>query len=132
MFRNAAIAAALLGAAAMLPQAAQAQGAGACQGRVFVDAVLQNGTGGNNYEYFFHIRNATGQAVTADVLLQNFPPDVTLFSATLPGIRMEPYATVSMVRFGRGTNGNISNATVRAAYDGAATSGPTIRARNCR
>jgi hypothetical protein len=132
MFRNAAIAATLLGAAAVLPAPAQAQGGAACQGRVFIDAVLQNGTGGNNYEYFFHIRNGTGSVVTADVQLQNFPSDVTLFSASLPGIRIEPHATISMVRFGRGTNGNISNATVRVAYDGAAASGPTIRAQNCR
>lgn len=131
MFRTTAFAAALLGAAAMLPAGASAQGT-ACQGRVFVDAVYQNGVGGNRFEYFFHLRNQTGQRVRADVSFHNFPHDVTLFSPSLPNIEMGPWATVAATRFGNGTNGNIGNQTVRVVYDAAAGTGPTVRVTNCR
>lgn len=125
-------AAALLGAATMMPAGAEAQGSNLCQGRVFVDAVYQNGLGGNRYEYFFHLRNQTGQRVRADVSFHNFPHDVTLFSPTLPNIEMGPWATVAATRFGNGTNGNIGNQTVRVVYDAAASHGATVRVTNCR
>ncbi|MBY0336698.1 MAG: hypothetical protein K2X11_08795 [Acetobacteraceae bacterium] len=126
-------AAALLAAAATAGGAAPAAAQGTqCQGRVFIDAVLQNGMGGNEFQYFFHIRNGTGSPMTADVQLQNFPGDVQLFSPTLVNIQMQPWATVAMVRFGRGTNGNITNQTVAVAYDAGGGGGPTVRVVNCR
>jgi carbohydrate-binding DOMON domain-containing protein len=131
MTRITALAAAGLLALA-LPGAASAQGT-TCQGRVFIDSVYQTGVGGDRFEYFFILRNQTNQRITADVALQNFPSNVTLFSPNLPNIAMGPNATVSPnTRFGNGTNSNISMQTVARAYDNGAATGPTIRVTNCR
>jgi hypothetical protein len=134
MIRIATIAAAAALAAGLSapgPAAANAP-SNACQGRVFVDTVYQNGMGGNQFEYYFHLRNGTGQRLQADVAFSGFPHDVRLDAAERTGLRMDAYATLSRLKFGSGTNGNIGMQTVRVAYDGAASHGPTIRVRNCR
>ncbi len=119
-------------AALLLPAAAMAQTPNQCQGRVFIDTVYQTGTGGNNFEYFVHIRNATRQAMTVDITLSGFPANVTLFSPSLPGIPLGPHATRSNLKFGRGTNGQISLGTVARVYDAPAGAGATVRLTNCR
>jgi len=113
---------------------AQAQGTGAntCQGRAVIDTVYQTGTGGNNFEYFIHIRNATRTALTVDVAFSGFPGTVTLFSPSLPGIPIGANATRSSLKFGRGTWPQVSTGTVARGYDAAAGAGPTVRLTNCR
>lgn len=128
--RNAILAVTLLVGAAAAP--AQAQNANACQNRVFIDTIYQSGTGGNNFEYFLHLRNATRARLTVDVTFTGFPGNVTLFSPSLPGIPIGPNATISSLRFGRGSNGMISTGTVARTYDAAAGAGPTVRLTNCR
>lgn len=122
--------------AAMLATAplhqAGAQGVNTCAGRAVIDVVYQTAVGGNNYEYFFNVRNATRGSLTVDITITGFPAGVTLFSPSLPGIPLGSYATRSAIRFGRGTASNISNGTVARVYDGAAGSGPTLRLTNCR
>ena len=113
-----------------LPGAAAAQAA-ICQGRVFVDSVYQTGLGGARFEYFFLLRNQTNSRITVNVRLQDFPSNVTLFSPTLPDIPLGPYAILNL-RFGQGTNPNISAGTVRVVHDAMAAGGPTIRMTNCR
>lgn len=103
----------------------------ACNGRVVIQAVYQTAAGGGRYEYRFAIRNATNQRVTADVGFSEFPPGVTLYSPVLSNIPVDP-RVASEIRFGRGTNSQVSNATVRIVYDGAASSGATVRVTNCR
>ena len=118
-----------------LPQLAQAQAPTTCQGRVVVDTIYQTGTGGNNFEYFIHLRNATRGSLTVDVTFSGFAgvsPAVTLFSASLPGIPIGANATISSLRFGRGNNGQINTGTVARVYDVAPGSGPTVRLTNCR
>lgn len=96
--RNAILVASVLVGAAAAP--AQAQNANACQGRVVIDTIYQTSTGGNNFEYFLHLRNATRTAVTVDVTFPSFPGNVTLFSPSLPGIPIGPYVTRSSLKFG--------------------------------
>ena len=129
MLRNSIIAAV---ATLAIAGTAQAQNATTCQGRVVVDTVYQTGRGGNNFEYFIHLRNATRTRITADVTFSGFPATVTLFSPSLPGIPIGPNATVSSLRFGSGTNGQINQGTVARAYDVPAGAGPTVRLTNCR
>lgn len=111
---------------------ASAQTANTCQGRAVIDTIYQKGIGGSNYEYFFNVRNATRSALTVDISITGFPAGVTLFSPSLPGLPMGSYATRSALKFGRGTNSNISVGTVARAYDAAAGAGPAIRLTNCR
>ena len=118
-----------------LPQGGQAQSPTTCQGRVVIDTIYQTGTGGNNFEYFIHLRNATRTPLTVDVTFSGFAgisPGVTLFSASLPGIPIGANATISQLRFGRGNNNQISTGTVARVYDVAPGSGPTVRLTNCR
>jgi hypothetical protein len=128
----AAAALAALASGIAAPQTAQAQAAATCQGRVVIDTIYQTGLGGNNYEYFIHLRNATRTALTVDVTFTGFPGTVTLFSPSLPGIPIGANATRSSLKFGRGTNGQISTGTVARVYDAAAGAGPTVRLTNCR
>ncbi len=114
------------------PQGAQAQPVTTCNNRVVIDTIYQTGTGGNSFEYFIHLRNATRGALTVDVTFTGFPGNVTLFSPSLPGIPIGANATISSLRFGRGTNGQINTGTVARVYDGAAGAGPTVRLTNCR
>ena len=103
-----------------------------CQERVLIDTIYQTGTGGNNFEYFIDLRNATNARITADVTFSGFHGTVTLFSPSLPGIPMGPNETKSSLRFGRGTNGQISTGTVARVYDTPAGAGPAVRLTNCR
>ena len=129
----AAIAIIALAGVAALPQAARAQvPANTCQNRMVVDTVYQAGTGGNNFEYFFQLRNATPDALRVDVTFSGFGPDVTLFSPSLPGVPVGANATLSNQRFGRGTDGQINTGTVARVYDATAGKGATIRLTNCR
>lgn len=128
--RNAILAATVLVGAAAGP--AQAQSPNTCNNRVVIDTIYQTGTGGNNFEYFLHLRNATRGRVTVDVTFTGFPGNVTLFSPSLPGIPIGANATISSLRFGRGTNGQIGTVTVARVYDAAAGAGPTVRLTNCR
>jgi hypothetical protein len=129
--RNAILAAAVLVGAAAAP--AQAQSTNACLGRVAVDTIYQTGTGGNNYEYFLHLRNVTRSRITVDVTFTGFEArNVTLFSPSLPGIPVGGNATIPNLKFGRGTNGQINTGTVARVYDAAPGSGPTVRLTNCR
>lgn len=111
---------------------AQAQATNTCQGRAVIDTVYQTGVGGNNFEYFIHIRNATNRAITVDVTFTGFPNTVTLFSPSLPGIPIGANTTRSSLKFGRGTWGQVSTGTVARAYDANASTGPTVRLTNCR
>lgn len=129
--RTALLAAAMLVWAAAAP--AQAQNASTCQGRVVIDTIYQIGTGGNNYEYYLYLRNATRMVITVDVTFTGFQGrDVTLFSPSWPAIPIGANATASNLRFGRGTNGQINTGTVARVYDAAPGSGPTVRLTNCR
>lgn len=114
------------------PQGAQAQPVTTCNNRVVIDTIYQTGIGGSNYEYFIHLRNATPAALTVDVSFTGFPGNVTVFSPALPGIPIGANATRSSLRFGRGTNGQISTGTVARVYDAPAGAGPTVRLTNCR
>jgi hypothetical protein len=129
--RNAILAAMVLVWAAAAP--AHAQNANACHNRVVIDTIYQTGTGGNNFEYFLHLRNATRTAINVDVTFTGFQArNVTLFRPSWPGIPIGANATISSLRFGRGTNGQINTGTVARVYDAAAGSGPTVRLTNCR
>jgi hypothetical protein len=128
--RTAVLAVTFLAAAAAAP--AQAQNANTCNNRVVIDTIYQSGTGRNNYEYYVHLRNATRTALTLDVTFSGFPGTVTLFSPQLPGIPIGAHATRSSLKFGRGTNGQISTGTVARVYDAAPGGGPTVRLTNCR
>jgi hypothetical protein len=130
MIRNTIIAAAAL--AAFAGQASAQAPVTTCNQRVVIDTIYQTGTGGNNFEYFIHLRNATRSALTVDVTFTGFPGTVTLFSPSLPGIPLAAHATRSSMRFGRGTNGQINTGTVARVYDAAAGAGPTVRLTNCR
>jgi hypothetical protein len=132
MLKKGTIAAAAVTLAALgLSNQAQAQ-ANTCQGRVVIDTIYQTGTGGNNYEYFIHVRNATRGALTADVNFSGFPGTVTLFSLSLPGIPIGANATVSSLKFGRGTSSQVNTGTVARVYDAVPGAGPTVRVTNCR
>ena len=133
MLKKSIIAAAVLAAIGMTGQAQAQASPTTCQGRVVVDTIYQTGIGGNNFEYFIHLRNATRARITADVTFSGFPAGaVTLFSPSLPGIPIDANATRSSLKFGRGTNGQISTGTVARVYDAAAGAGPTVRLTNCR
>lgn len=132
MIRETIAAAALFALAAAAPGSAQAQPASTCQGRAVIDTIYQTGLGGNNYEYFFNVRNATRGSLTVDIAITGFPAGVTIFSPSLPGIPLGGYATRSAIKFGRGTVGTINVGTVARVYDAPAGAGPTIRLTNCR
>ncbi|MBY0336696.1 MAG: hypothetical protein K2X11_08785 [Acetobacteraceae bacterium] len=132
MTRFATLAAAAALAAGFATPGTASASANACNGRVFVDTVYQNGMGGNQFDYYFHLRNGTGQRLQADVTFSGFPHNARLDAAERRALRMDPYATLSRLKFGSGTNGNIGSQTVRVVYDGQASHGPTIRVRNCR
>lgn len=126
---------AMAGLGAFAPIARAQAPANLCQGRVVIDTIYQNGMGGNQFEYFIHLRNATPRALTVDVTFSGFAgmsPGVTLFSASLPGIPITANATISRLRFGNGQNSNIGVGTVARVYDVAAGSGPSVRLTNCR
>ncbi|MBU8541093.1 hypothetical protein [Falsiroseomonas tokyonensis] len=126
------LAIALAAAFALLPATApQAQGA-ACRGRVHVDSVYQNGTGGNRYDYMVQIRNSTGGPLTLQLAFAGFGTNVTLFSPQLAGISLQPNASQT-IRFGNGTNGNINLGSVAVVYDTAAAAGrATVAVTNCQ
>lgn len=131
MFKKTIIAAAALAAIGVAGQAS-AQANNTCDRRVVIDTIYQTGTGGNNFEYFIHLRNATNARITADVTFSGFPGTVTLFSPSLPGIPIGANATRSSLKFGRGTWGQVNTGTVARVYDAPAGAGPTVRLTNCR
>jgi len=108
-------AASVLGVAAATMSATPAQAATACQGRLFIDSVYQVGLGGTDYEYMIIIRNQTSQTAPWRLNFANFPKNVTLFSPQLIGSL--PAFGNTTIRFGKGTNGNISMSTVTIGYD---------------
>jgi len=126
------VAAILFSLGAGLFQQVQAQASNTCNGRIVIDTIYQTGTGGNNFEYFIHLRNATRQALVVDVHFSGFPLGVTLFSTSLPGIPLGPNATISSLRFGRGTNSQINTGSVARIYDASPGAGATVRLTNCR
>lgn len=117
-----------IAAAVAMPLSAQAA---ACKGRAFIDSIYQNGTGGSNYVYFAQVRNQTNKTIRMDLVFASMPKTVTLFSPSLPGITLEPYASQT-IRFGNGTNGNINTGTVTVAYDNAPAGRPSATLRNCQ
>lgn len=122
-------------AAAMLCLAAtgaRAQGPHACQGRVAVDTIHQVATGGGAFEYFLQLRNATAQRITVDVQFIGFPHNVSLFAPSLSLITIAPHAILPPLRFGRGTNAQVSLGTVARVHDAGGGHGPAVRLVNCR
>lgn len=87
-----------------------------CKGRGFIDSVYQNGLGGTDFEYMVIVRNQTSSSMKFNVSFSGFPDSVSLFSPSLPGVTLAPHASQT-IRFGRGTNGNISTGTVAVLYD---------------
>ncbi|WP_159992672.1 hypothetical protein [Roseomonas sp. 18066] len=123
-----------LGAAATLAATAgssAAQPANACAGKMFIDTVYPQSTGGNNFDYFIQIRNQTNATVVADVLLGGFPTGVTLFSPQLPGVPTPAWQS-QQIRIGRGTVAQINPGTVDRLYDRAGSGKPFVTLRNCR
>jgi len=118
----------LMAATLVCPLSAQAA---ACKGNAFIDSIYQNGMGGNRYEYFAQVRNQTNKPIRMDLVFASMPKTVTLFSPSLPGITLQPYASQT-IRFGNGTNGNISTGTVTVAYDNAPAGRPSATLRNCQ
>lgn len=130
--------AALAAAALSLPMLAgtggeaAAQGATACASRMFVNSIYTNGVGQNQFEYFIQVQNRSAERRTVTLTFSGMPHDVTLFSATLPNIPLNPYQQET-IRFGRGTStNNLTLGVVQVATDGPAPSGrPAVRLTNC-
>ena len=130
MFRKSlAATAALIGLAIAQPAAAQSMGQ--CAGRVFIDAIYQNGLGGNEFAYFYQIRNGGPTEAVAVVEFGGFGNDIRL-NATRIEVRLAPFSTLAHQNFGRGINGNVTQQTVGTLYDGAPAGGAHIRVSNCR
>ena len=124
------VAQALLSAALVLPFSVQAQAPGTCQGVGFVDSVYQTGLGGSDYEYHVIVRNQGSTPMQWTLTFSGFPNNVTLFSPVLTGGTLQPFASET-IKFGRGTNGNISQSTVRVAYDTPPARGPAATLSKC-
>lgn len=131
MFARKTIAAAALLAAAALPGAASAQSFGQCQGRAFIDAIYQNGLGGNEFAYFYALRNGGPTELVAVVEFGGFGNDVRLNTNRLE-VRIAPFASLSHQNFGRGINGNVTTQTVGSLYDNQPAGGAFIRVTSCR
>ncbi|HRK38762.1 MAG TPA: hypothetical protein PK347_10260 [Burkholderiaceae bacterium] len=102
-----------------------------CKGRGFIDSVYQNGLGGTDYEYMVIVRNQTSTPMKLQLAFRGFPNTVTLFSPTLPGITLSAHGSQT-IRFGKGTNGNISMGTVAVLYDGEVAAGrPAVVMSQC-
>lgn len=120
-----------VGAACVLGCCVAHANASLCKGRGFIDSVYQNGLGGTDYEYMVIVRNQTSTPMTLKLDFRGFPGTVTLFSPTLPGIKLTPFGNQT-IRFGRGTNGNISAGTVAVLYDGEVAAGrPAVVMSQC-
>lgn len=116
-----------IAAAVAMPLSAEAA---ACKGRAFIDSIYQNGMGGSDYEYFVQVRNQTSQPIKMDLVFTSPPKNVTLFSPTLPGITLQPYASQT-IKFGKGTNGNINTGTLVVGYDSVPAGKASATLRNC-
>ncbi len=112
------LAAASLGVSAS-PSAAQAViTAGGCKGKIFINSIYTNGIGENQYEYFVQIQNRATKPVRWIMNFGGFPSrTVSLFSPQLVGTPLAPYAQET-IKFGKGTDGNITFSTVQSIYDG--------------
>lgn len=132
--------AAVLMAALSLGAAAQAQTSTTCKNKVYVDSVYQVGTGGQNYEYYFQLRNGTDKPLNSvTITLAGFDKTVTLFSSHLVvakqgGPVLGPWMSHDpAIKFGNGSNRNISVGTVRVMYDDPAPAGKaSLRVTQCR
>ncbi|WP_376092950.1 hypothetical protein ACE7GA_24630 [Roseomonas sp. CCTCC AB2023176] len=132
---------ALAGAALSLPlltisgDNAAAQNNNLCANNVFINSVFVSGAtfvdGQNRFEYSLQVQNQSAVARSVTITLSGFPRDVTLFSPSLPIQRLGSYEQQT-IRFGSGTNANISLGTVSVVHDNGAGRAPFIRLTQCR
>lgn len=98
---------------------------------MYINTIYANGTGGQNYEYFIHIRNATGNPIRANIVMGGFPRAVTLFSPQFPDVRTAGN-NQQAIRIGRGTSSDINSGTVDLLYDRTGSGKPYVSLTNCR
>ena len=103
--------------------------AGPCKGKVFIDSVYQVGLGGNSYEYYIQLRNATDKKASAKIEFHTFGSSVSLFTSSMI-VPTGPHAS-QKIKFGKGTNGNINAGTVKVLYDSPGMSQPSITVNAC-
>lgn len=110
------------------PSAAQTM---KCEGLLRVNGIYTEGSGGNFY-YTALIGHASNPElrVVADLYFTGFPKDVTLFWPMKTEV-VSQHTSIAM-GFGRGSNQNITPATVQVAYDRVRYEAPTITIANCR
>lgn len=105
---------------------AEAQSSTTCAGRAVIDTIYATAMGGGRYEYFVQLRNSTAGRLSVELV-------ASVFVATAPPlpVQLGPFAQVRQ-RIGASTNAQISPSTVAFLYDGARSSGMSVRASNCR
>lgn len=124
------LAQALLSASLVMPFTVQAQSPGTCKDVGFVDSVYQTGLGGSDYEYHVIVRNQGSMPMQWTLTFAGFPSNVTLFSPVLTGGTLQPFSSETL-KFGRGTNGNISQSTVTVGYDTPPARRPSVTLSKC-
>lgn len=119
--------------AATAPEAS-AQNAAACTNRVFINPIHVSGSsfvnGQNAFEYSLQVQNQSQQARFVTICFHGFPRDVTLSSPTLAPVRLDPYQQQT-IKFGNGTNNNITLSTVGVMQDQTAGRNPYVRLSRC-
>ena len=135
-FKTALAAAAVaLPALTMLGDGAEAQTASACTGKVFVNSIYVSGSsfmnGQNRFEYSLQVQNQSA-----------VPRSVTLtFHGHLDGVTADPPRTWTVrltgqqqqqtLKWGTGTNNNVTLSTVGVAHDQAPGRGLYVRLTRC-
>lgn len=113
---------------------ASAQNAAACTGRVFVNSIyVSNATfvnGENRFEYSIQVQNQSPVARSVTITFVGFPRDIGVDEPRTRTLTLSSQQQVT-VKFGSGTNNNVTLATVGVVQDQAAGRNPYVRLSRC-
>jgi hypothetical protein len=118
--------ASFLALAAAYPAHAQAN---ACKTKVAITSIYGHQTGPGRYEYILQLQNLTRKPVNYQIDFKNMPQGVNAYKPSVQSSSPLAAATTTSVRFGSGTNSNMTLNSVSIGYD---TPTSAVNVSNCK
>ena len=103
--------------------------ASACKSKVVVVAIYGHQTSPGRYEYILQLHNLTRKPVTYQIDFKNLPPGVNAYKPSVQSSSPLAAGDATSLRFGSGTNANITLNSVSIGYD---TPTSAVNVSNCK